>query len=169
MSISRWQPFGEMQALRSLMDRMFEDSFTRPVRSFDVLSGMGGLPIDVYEEADRYVLEAALPGVRPEDVDVQVQGNTVTIAGRIQPRGREQSQGQPDDRSYLVHERAGGQFGRTVTLPLEVDAEKCEARFEHGVLFLTLPKTAAHQPKRIQIQGVQPRQIDPPAGKPKAA
>jgi HSP20 family protein len=66
----------------------------------------------------------------------------------------------------------GGQFSRSVTLPVEIDTDKCEARFEHGVLHLALPKTAAHQPKRIQIQGgqsSQPTQIEAPTGKQKAA
>jgi HSP20 family protein len=163
MGLNRWQPFGEMQSLRNWMDRMFEDSFSHPFRAFDQSWGMGGLPLDVYEESDKYVVEAALPGVRPEDVDVQVQGNTVTISGRIeQSQPEQQGQGQQGGRSYLVRERMGGQFSRSVTLPVEIDTEKCEAKFEHGVLRLTLPKTAAHQPKRIQIQGQggQPRQIE---------
>jgi HSP20 family protein len=160
MSITRWQPFGEMQAMRNFMDRMFDDSFARPFRVLESLPGTGGLPIDVYEEAGKYVVEATLPGVRPEDVDVQVQGNTVTIGGRIQQPG----QGQQPERSYLVRERMGGQFSRSLTLPVEIDTEKCEARFEHGILYLTLPKTAAHQPKRIQIQGSSGQQQIPSVG-----
>lgn len=159
MGITRWQPFGEMQAFRNMMDRLFEDSFSRPWRTFDI-STMGSMPLDVYEEADKYVVEAALPGVRSQDVDVQVQGNTVTISGHIgdnQQQNQPQGQGQ-QNRNYLMRERIGGQFSRSVTLPLEIDTDKCEASFEHGVLRLTLPKTPTHQPKHIQIQGMQGNQ-----------
>ncbi len=171
MGITRWQPFGEMQSFRNMMDRLFDEGWGRPWRTFDPFSTMGSLPLDVYEEADKYVVEATLPGVRPQDVDVQVQGNTITITGHVgdtqqgsQQQGQPQSQGQgqsqqpgqpQQNRNYLMRERIGGQFSRSVTLPAEIDADRAEASFEHGVLRLTLPKTPANQPKHIQIQGVQ--------------
>ena len=148
MGMTRWQSFGEMAHFRNMMDRLFDESFSRPFRFFD--SPVGGLPLDVYEESDKYVVEAGLPGVKAGDVDVQLQGNTLTINGRIS-----QTHEQQGDRNYLVRERLGGQFTRSVTLPVEVDTEKCEASFENGVLRLVLPKTPAHQPKRIQIRSGQ--------------
>lgn len=143
MSLTRWEPFREMATLRNAMDRLFEESFPRSFRWFE---GMGvGVPMDVYEEEGKYVVEVALPGVRPDDVDVSLRNNTLTVTGKIvAPEGK--------GRTYLLQERGTGEFTRTVSLPAEIDADKVQATFEHGVLHLDLPKTPAYQPKRISIK-----------------
>ena len=101
-------------------------------------------PLDVYEEGEAYVVEMALPGVRPEDVDVTVLGNSVTIRGQFPQRSEE--------RRYLYAERQSGEFERSVTLPAEVDRDAVQAQAEHGVVRLVLPKAASARPQRIALQ-----------------
>src|SRR3712207_3702910 len=106
MAIARWDPFSETTSLRDAMNRLFEESVIRP----SALGGVRGGPLlDVYEEGDNYVVELAVPGMRPEDVDVSVLGNTLTIRGEWPAR--------PQERQYLHAERGGGRFERSVTLP----------------------------------------------------
>ena len=146
-AITRWNPNRELASLRDVVDRLFDDSFFRPFRLLDGWTSFGSGPsMDIYEEGDNYVLDAALPGVKPEDVEISLQGNTLTVKGKMP---EEQAQ---EGRNYLVREIVGGEFVRTVTLPVEVDADKVNATFEHGMLHLVLPKAPAYQAKRIQIK-----------------
>ena len=142
-ALARWDPLREMTSLRQAMDRLLEESFVQPSRIFGGM--LPGIAVDVYEAADKYVVEAALPGTKPEDVSVSVQGNTLTISGRI-PLSEDK------DRNYLLRERAGGEFTRTFTLPAEIETDSAQASFSDGILTLTLPKAAAYQAKRIPIR-----------------
>ena len=148
-TLAPWRPIRQFTTLRDSMDRLFEEtvrSFFRPSLLSD---GMGtGIPMDIYEEGDRYVLEAALPGARPEDVDISLQGNTLTVRAKVPAPSDE-------GRVYLLQELCPGEFSRTVTLPAEVDANKVDALFEHGILRLTLPKTPAYQAKRIPVKSAK--------------
>ncbi len=143
MTIDRWDPFREMLTLRDAMDRLFQESYTRLGRGPGM--GAGSLPIDLAEEEDRYVLRASLPGVRPEDVHITVQGNTVTI--RAESQAEQERKGQ----NWLVRERQSGVFQRTLSLPTDINANEAEANFEHGELVLTLPKAESVRPRRIQV------------------
>ncbi len=145
MSILRWDPWSEMLSLRETMDRLLEESFGRP--GAPTTPGMGRVPLDVRETADEYVIEAAVPGVRPEDVQIQAMGNTLTISGEVKEAPEERRQGQ-----WLVRERRTGRFARTVTLPGPVAADRAEATFEHGVLTVHLPKAEEAKAKAIPIR-----------------
>ncbi len=146
MELTRWDPFREVADLTRVMDRLFED---RPFPTFRwsewTCTPIVGLPLDVYEEPDKYVVEASLPGVKPEDVEVSVQNNTLTIAGTF-------NQGAPNGRRYLLRERSRGKFARALTLPAEIEADKVEARFADGVLHLTLPKAPQYQARKIAVK-----------------
>ncbi|HZU04563.1 MAG TPA: Hsp20/alpha crystallin family protein [Chloroflexota bacterium] len=144
MAISRWEPFQGLTSLREAMDRLFEESFVRPDRFFGAVLGRAwAMPLDVYAEDDHYVIEAALPGLAPEAVNVSVLGNQVAISGEYPTP--------PENRRYLFRERPYGRFERTVTLPSELDPDHAEAHYEHGLLRLIVPKAAAARPKRIAI------------------
>ncbi len=140
--ITRWDPFSEMATLRQAMDRMFEDVWPRRL-------GQNGadayFPVDVYETADDVVVKASLPGVRPEDIDVSVTGQVLTIKAECQAEEEEKSL------NYFRRERRAGTFVRQLQLPSEVDSAKADAAFEHGVLRLTLPKVEAVKPKTIKV------------------
>jgi HSP20 family protein len=141
--VRRSSPFSELVSLRQAMDRLFEDSFVRPNRyptAYD-----GALPIDVRSTPDHLEIEAALPGVTPDDVDITVEGGTVTISASSQSDEREEAG------NYLVREIRRGNVSRTIALPTGYEAERAEASFEHGVLTLTVPKAEQLKPKQIRI------------------
>jgi HSP20 family protein len=143
MAVNRWDPFGETTSLRDAMNRLFEESVIRPTAAMPNGRGAAAL-LDVYEDGESYVVEIALPGVSPDNVEVTVLGNAVTVRGEWPAR--------PEGRNYLHAERGGGRFERSISLPTELDANKAEAHAEHGVLRLTLPKAETARPKRIQLK-----------------
>ncbi len=147
-SLKLWDPFREMVSLREAMDRLFEDSFVRPFGVYPLLQreGVSTLAIDMYETDNDVVVKASLPGVKPDDVDVTVTGNTLSIKGETKEEVDE-TKG-----DYHYRERRYGAFQRTVTLPTEVEAGKAEATFENGVLTLRLPKVEEVKPKQISIK-----------------
>lgn len=145
MSIRRWEPFREMLALRDAMDRLFEEAFVRPRGEWFPVA-REGLALDMYETDDAIKVEATLPGVEPEEVDITVTGNTLTIKG--ERRAKEEVK----EENYYRREVHYGAFSRSVTLPASVDTEKAEAEFEAGILTLTFPKVAEAKPKRIKVK-----------------
>ena len=145
MAMQRWDPFSEMTSLRDAMSQLFERSLVPPMGTF---GRMLTAPMAVHAEGDNYVIEMALPGVKPDAVEVSVLGNQLTVRGEFPGAVEEQQQG----RQQLHRELPRGQFERTVTLPTEVDADKAQARFEHGMLQLTVPKAEAAKRRRITIQ-----------------
>ncbi len=146
MAIDRWRPFPELMPVREMMDRLLEGASISPWR---VMEREGWLGVDLYEQDDAYHLEVPLPGVRPEDVEISTVGNTVTISGEIPCRAT----GERTRR--LLHERACGTFRRSVTLPSGVDPDRAEARFEAGMLRLTIPKSEAARTRRIPVKTAQ--------------
>jgi HSP20 family protein len=152
MAMERWDPFRDMVSLRDAMDRLIQDSFVRPAGSL-WQGARGGMPLDVMEKDNGYEVHASLPGIKPEDVQITVQGNTVTI------RGEGGSEQERKDQNWIVRERRSGAYYRSFSLPSEVDASKVTARYENGVLTMELPKAEAAQPRRIPVNaGAQPAQ-----------
>ncbi len=146
MSIRRWDPFAELMSMRQLADRLFEEAFGRPPRILGERAELLPLSVDLYETGESYVLKAALPGAKPEDVDISVTGNTISIRAEVKP----EEQVVPD--RYLYQERTYGKFARDIALPAGVEADKAEARVEHGVLTLIVPKSEEARPKQIKIK-----------------
>ena len=144
--VRRTSPLGELVSLRQAMDRLFEDSFVRPRGAWGFAGDMGStLPLDVTNTADALVVEAALPGVRPEEVDITVEDGTLTIQAASSDERKEQ-QGE-----VLISEIRRGSMSRTVTLPSGLEADKATATFENGVLRLTFPRAEAVKPRQIRI------------------
>lgn len=142
--IRRTNPFGELISLRAAMDRLFEDSWVRPRNGFG--ADEQPLALDVRTTSDAYEIDAALPGVKPEDVDISVLGETLTITANS---SQEQSR---DDEGYSYREIRRGSFSRTVTLPTGVKADAASATFENGMLHLSIPKAEEAKPRQIQIK-----------------
>ena len=114
-------------------------------------------PLNVWEDDDHLYVESELPGLKREDIDVAVaDGDQLTIAGVRKPCG-------PENGAWLRQECWYGRFSRTVTLPTVVDADGVEARYDAGVLTLTLPKSEAAKPKRIAVKAAEPAAL-PAAG-----
>lgn len=149
--VTRWDPFSEALSLRDAMNRLFEQAVLQPSgetgRGGSSNSGAVFAPaMDVHETQDGYTIRVSLPGVKPEDVNIQYQQGTLSISGEThEDEAREQG-------AYHVRERRSGRFGRTLTLPDAVNADKAEATFEHGVLTLRLPKAEETKPRRIQVK-----------------
>jgi len=148
MAIERWDPFREMVSLREAMNSLLQESFVRPGN----LPGPGGLqgatlPLDVHETENDYVIQASLPGIKPDDVQITVHGDTVIIRG--ESKADEEKKGQ----TWHLRERRFGSFQRAVSLPGPVEVDKAQARHEHGVLTLTIPKAEAAKPKQIKVSG----------------
>lgn len=144
--IRRSNPLGELISLRQAMDRLFEDSFVRPRTSLGTLgTEEHQLALDIRTTGDELVVEAALPGIRPEDVDVSVLGDTLTINAAHRD---EQSR---DEDGYSYREIRRGSFTRTITLPSGVKSDAATASFENGLLTLRFPKAEEAKPRQIQI------------------
>jgi len=147
-NLVRLEPAREMLSLREAMDRLFEESFLRP-GSFGVSdSASAMLPMDMYETENDVVVKAAIPGVKPEDIEVTVTGDLLSIKGEF----RTESEQKDEKRNYHRQERRFGSFCRQVTLPAGVNADACAADFENGVLTLTLPKVEEAKVKKVQIK-----------------
>lgn len=141
--VRRSSPFSELVSLRQAMDRLFEDSFVRPGR---YLGGFeGAMPLDVRSTPDHLEIKAALPGVKPDNVDITVEGGTLSIAATAEADERE------DEGDYLVHEIRRGSVSRTIALPTGYEADKAAASFDAGVLTLTIPKAEQLKPRQIRI------------------
>lgn len=142
MTIVRRTPFGDLLSLRQAMDRLFEESFENP-RTWQF--GEGQLvPVDVFTTADDVVVDAILPGVKPQEVEITVEGNTLTIAG-------DTSSMIPAREGLLLQEIRRGRFTRTLTLPAGLEADKATATFEDGILTLRIPKAEQVKPRQIKI------------------
>ncbi len=145
MSITRWEPFSDLVTLRDAMDRLFEESFVRPGRVLG-MPGAGTVPIDMLQQDGNLVVKAVIPGVKPEDIDVTVVGDTLTI------KGETKEEKEVKEENVIRRERRFGAFSRSVTLPTPVDTSKANATFENGILTLTLPVAEEAKPKEIKVQ-----------------
>jgi HSP20 family protein len=150
MTITRRpSPFGELVTLRQAMDRLFDDTIFRPYPA-DSGGAFARLPLDVRTTPDALLVEASLPGIRPEDVDITVENGTLTI------RAEDRSEDPREEGGWVVREITRGSVMRTVTLPTGLEADRAEATFEHGVLRLRFPKAEQVKSRQIRIQPVTP-------------
>jgi HSP20 family protein len=135
-----------MISLRNAMDRLFEDSFVRPTRRLMEGEELGTLPLDMYQTENDVVIKASLPGYKPDEVEISVTGDTLTI------KGEHQEEKETKEKDYFFKERSYGSFSRTVSFPVPVKSELAEAAFENGELTLKLPKAEEAKPKQIKIK-----------------
>jgi len=133
-----WDPGREFRRLQRDMSRLFGDSLGWTGREYPA--------VNVWSGDNDMVLTAEIPGVEPEDLDISVHGNTLTL------RGARKADTLRQDETYHRQERGSGSFIRTVQLPFEVEADKVEAKLERGILRLSLPRAQAAQPKKIAVK-----------------
>lgn len=147
-NLTRWEPFNDMLKLSTAMDHLFNSA---------VVPGFGRdsetLPIDVVESAEGFTVHAIVPGIAPQDLDISVNDQILTIKGEWkQPE-------LPQGTTFHVRERGTGRFERTIRFPLPLNADAVQAQYEHGILTLNLPKAEMVKPRRINVQS-QPRQLE---------
>ena len=147
MTIVRWEPLRELSSLQNEMNRLFNTVFDAPSAS----AGNGGqtrrwVPaMDLLETADHFVLRADLPGMRQEDVAIELEDNVLTISGERKAEHEDRQEG------YYRVERAFGGFSRSLTLPRGIDASAVTADFNDGVLEVRIPKPEERKPHKISI------------------
>ncbi len=142
-NLIRWEPMREMVSLREAMDRLFDDAFTRPMGT---MSGMQAPAIDMYQTDDEIVIRAAVPGLKADDVQINVTGDVLTIKGEFKQKE------ETKEKTYHIREQRWGAFERSILLPTDIVADKAKAEFENGVLTITMPKAEEVRPKTITVK-----------------
>ena len=146
-NLTRWEPTREMMTLREAMDRLFDDAFTRPFS----LTREGGSTwsspaIDMYQTDNDVVVKADLPGIKADEVQINVNGDILTI------RGETKQEDEKKEKSWHIREHRRGAFERSMRLPGGVIADKANADFDNGVLTITLPKSEEVKPRTISVK-----------------
>jgi HSP20 family protein len=146
-NLTRWDPNRETMTLRDAMDRLFDDAFTRP---FSMMRNGGSTwsspAIDLYETNNDVVVKAALPGIKADEVQLNITGDILTI------RGETRQEEETKDKAWHIREQRWGAFERSVMLPSGVIADKAKADFDNGILTITLPKSEEKKPKTITVK-----------------
>jgi HSP20 family protein len=152
VSITRWDPWGDIVSLREAMNNLLEESFVRPQPGTPGPGMASSLALDVKETPDTFMVTASVPGVPPSDIDITILGDTLRIRGQRKEAIEESGEGN----RWLLRERRFGAFERTVSLPSVVNSEGSSADFKDGVLTITLPKADVAKPRSIPIKGAAP-------------
>jgi HSP20 family protein len=142
-NLIRWEPAREMMTLREAMDHLFDDAFTRPLSLRD---GWSAPAIDMYQTDDEIVVKAALPGIKADEVQINITGEVLTLKGEVR------QQEEQKEKAWHMREQRWGSFERSVVLPTDVVSDKARAEFENGILTITLPKADEVKPKVINIK-----------------
>lgn len=143
-TLIRWNPVRDMVTFRRQMDRLF-DNFMDESMAGRLENQSWGLALDIAENDNAFIVKASVPGVKPEDLDISLNDNTLTIRGEVK------SDETIEEGQYHVRERRFGSFTRTLTLPRTVNRDAIDANYEDGVLTLNIPKSEEVQPRRITV------------------
>ena len=146
MAVVKWDPFRDLLSIQDRMNKQFEQTMSRSRTEEGIAASTWTPAVDIYETTEAIVMQADLPGLRREDIDIQIQDNTLTLRG--ERRFAEDAQ----EENYLRIERAYGAFQRSVTLPATGSLERIRAVFRDGILELTLPKAEEAKPKKIAVE-----------------
>jgi HSP20 family protein len=140
-----------MTPLRDVMNRLLEESMVGLGRMEPWFAGRA-FPVDLLETEDAYVVEAALPGFKPEEIEVTTLGDTLTIRAHHEERKEPRDEKPGKESVYLRRERSVGEFVRVIELPMTLDPKKVTAAYEHGLLTLRIAKTEREKPTVIPIK-----------------
>lgn len=148
-TLVRWEPYRNRVSLPDMMDQLLGRAFVRP---FDMTAPFWGasvaMPVDVIENADGFTIKASVPGFAPQELDISVEDDVLTLRAEHKEDGK----GNQDEDKMHWQELTYGKLERCFTLPATVDASKAKAELEHGVLTLMLPKAETAKPKTIKVQ-----------------
>ncbi|MGB8253670.1 MAG: Hsp20/alpha crystallin family protein [Anaerolineaceae bacterium] len=138
MSLYYYSPYPHRMR-RHMMERMMNGMGMDRQYGSEIM-----FPVDVEAKEDTYVITALLPGIKPDEINIQVANDTVSIQGEMKLERDEKA-------SYLLTERPSGKFNRALTLPTTLDPEHIEAHFDNGVLTLSIPKAPEARPRTIKV------------------
>lgn len=141
-NLNRWEPFATNSGLESQVNRMFTELFGRSQESN--LTAWAPA-VDIFENEQDLIVKADLPDVKPEELDIRVENNILTI------RGERKFEKKVDEKNYLRVERSYGSFARSFSLANTVNSEAITADYKDGVLTLTIPKREEAKPKQIKV------------------
>jgi HSP20 family protein len=145
--IRRPSPIADLVSFRDAMERLFDDRLFRPVWPWPGDGEREVAPaLDLYTTPEAVIAKVALPGVKPEDVDVSVGGDVVTVSGSFK------EEKETTEAGYVHKELSHGSFSRSFSIPTAIKAEAATAQFNDGLLTLTLPKTEEVKPKHVKVE-----------------
>jgi len=141
-----WDPLRDLEAIQNEMNKMFNSSLVRwGDRDVGLLEGAWSPAIDVYDSKDNVMVKADIPGMKKDEIEVSVHGDTLII------KGEKKQEKEVKEKDYVRTERFYGSFNRAISLPAAVDASKVNATYKNGVLELVLPKKEESKPKQLKI------------------
>jgi len=145
MAIVRWEPFRDLLSSQKEFDRLFRGAFSPLFRESELSTRTWAPPVDIYEDENKLVLKADLPGVEPKDVEIKVED------GMLYVNGERKFEKEVKEENYHRVERSYGAFSRSFSLPTSIDSEKIAAEYKDGQLILTMPKREEAKPKTIKV------------------
>lgn len=145
MAITRWDPFRDVLALQNRMNSIFQE-YNRNQNDGDQVTAAFVPPVDIYEDEHKIVLKLEVPGMKENDLDIQLENNVLTV------RGERKFEKEEKEENFHRVERRYGTFYRSFTIPNTVNAESVKASYEAGVLRVELEKRAEAKPKQIKVQ-----------------
>ena len=141
-SIVRWNPTREMATFRRLFND-FDNVLAPSLRQFE---GAFGMPLDVVENEDNFIVKASIPGINVDDINITLEDNVLTISGEVKSDETQESE------RYHIRERRYGSFSRSLNFRTLVNGDNVEASYENGILTLTVPKAEEVKPRRIEVK-----------------
>jgi HSP20 family protein len=146
MNLVKWNPWKEMSVLQNRMNRLFNEPFLRRDQEDDELSMGAWYPaVDMFDNDDKIVIKAELPGMKKNDFSLDVKDRVLTLSGE------RNYDNEVKEENYYRRERTYGRFKRAFHLPADVDADNIKADFKDGVLKVEIPKPEAQKPKQITV------------------
>jgi HSP20 family protein len=146
--LTRWEPFRELSSMQNhinRMNRLFRESYSPEVPEEALTTTNFAPPVDIYEDEHNITLKIDVPGIDEKDIDVRIEGNTLTVHGE-RKIGKEEK-----EENFRRVERQYGEFTRSFTLPSSVDPGQVNAHYDNGVLKIALAKKAEAKPKQIKV------------------
>jgi HSP20 family protein len=145
MVLEKWEPFRDLMAMQDRMTRLIDETLSR-VWKDEVVRGVWSPPVDIFERGGEVVLKVDLPEMTQDEIDIKVEGNTLTI------QGERRFIKDASEENYIQVERPYGIFHRTFNLPRMIDQEGIKASYKDGVLRIVLPRKQEIQPKQIVVE-----------------
>ncbi len=145
MAIIRWDPFRDLVTLREKMNRLFEEAYSARGEERDLVSSSWTPSVDIYETENALFLNAEVPGIKNDDIEIKIEDNTLTL------KGERKFEKETKEENYHRVERAYGSFYRSFSLPAYIDQNKIEAEHENGVLKITMPKKLEAKPRQVKV------------------
>lgn len=146
MALLKWDPFIDLITIQDRMNRLFDETLSKTHFPEEKMGGGWSAPVDIYETEEHIVLKAELPGVNKNDIEVEIKDNMLVL------KGERRFEKNVQEENYHRMERSYGMFQRVFTLPYAVNKEEAKAKYNNGVLEITLQKIRECKPKHIKVE-----------------